>query len=107
MANKTTWNGPEGSVKRLMFLKPVGTSCAGSAFTEQNNTDYNNLNVVVYVPSNCTVTMANQNLMKGQVYGGNVTISNNFTMTYTPVLVPGLGTDIAGFHQDIQYVREV
>jgi hypothetical protein len=36
-----------------------------------------------------------------------VGISNNFTMTYTPVLVPGLGTDIAGFQQDISYVREV
>ncbi len=107
MANKTTWNGPAGSVQRLMFLKPAGTSCAGSAFTEQNNTDYNNLNVVVYVPPTCSVSMANQNLMKGQVYGGNVTIANNFTMTYTPVLVPGLGSDIAGFHQDIQYVREV
>jgi len=107
MANKTTWNGTVGSVKRLMFLKPVGTSCAGSAFTEQNNTDYNNLNVVVYVPPTCSVTMANQNLMKGQVYGGTVGISNNFSMTYTPVLVPGLGTDIAGFHQDISYVREV
>jgi len=107
MGNKTTWKGASGSVKKLMFLKPVGTACGGTAFSEQNNTDYINANVVVYVPSTCTVRMENQNLMKGQVYGGNVAIENNFTMTYTPVLVPGLGTDIAGFHQDIQYVREV
>jgi Tfp pilus assembly protein PilX len=107
MQNKTTWRGTSGSVKRLMFLKPVGTTCGSPSFSELNNTDYVNVNVVVYVPPTCSVTMANQNQMKGQVYGGTVTINNNFTMTYTPVLVPGLGTDIAGFHQDIQYVREV
>jgi Tfp pilus assembly protein PilX len=107
MANKTTWKGTAGSVKRLMFLKPVGTACGSPAFSEQNNTDYLNANVVIYVPPTCPVTMSNQNQLKGQVYGGTVAINNNFTMTYTPVLVPGLGTDIAGFHQDISYVREV
>jgi len=107
MANRTTWQGTTGPVKKLMFLKPAGTVCGSPSFSEQNNTDYVNANIVVYVPPTCSVTMANQNQMKGQVYGGTVTINNNFTMTYTPVLVPGLGTDIAGFHQDIQYVREV
>jgi hypothetical protein len=107
MVNKTTWEGTSASVGRLMFLKPVGTACVGQSFSESNHTEYINVNVVVYVPPTCSVTMANLNQMKGQIYGGTVGISNNFTMTYTPVLVPGLGTDIAGFHQDVQYVREV
>jgi hypothetical protein len=106
MSNNTDWNGTSGSIKKLMFLKPTGTTCG--SFSEQNSTDYNAyVNVVIYVPSNCSVTLANKNGLKGQIYGGNVSISNQFTMTYTPVLVPGLGAEVVGFNQDISYVREI
>jgi hypothetical protein len=60
---------------------------------------------MIYTP--CNFTAVNSSTMKGQVIAGTVTISNSFTMTYAPVLVPGLGNDIIGFAQDIQYVREV
>jgi hypothetical protein len=50
--------------------------------------------------------MGNTNAFSGQVLAANVTINNQFSMAYTPVLVPGYG-DIAGFEQSISYVREV
>ena len=50
--------------------------------------------------------MANQSNFYGQVMGDPVAISNQFTMTYRPVLVPGYGT-VSSFTEDIAYVREV
>jgi hypothetical protein len=45
--------------------------------------------------------------MTGQVIGGNgVSLTNQFTMNFKPVLVPGVG-NIDGFTQDIAYKREV
>ena len=35
----------------------------------------------------------------------DVSIGNNFTMTYKPVLVPGI-TGVTGFKQDISYIHE-
>jgi hypothetical protein len=70
-----------------------------------NNTNFDAfVNVFFYTP--CTANMSNQNNWKGQVMATNVTIANNYTMTYTPVLVPGQ-TGITGFKQDIAYMREV
>jgi 2,3-bisphosphoglycerate-independent phosphoglycerate mutase len=42
----------------------------------------------------------------GQALAGTANISNQFTMTYKAVLVPGQGT-VTGFTQDIAYVREI
>jgi hypothetical protein len=50
--------------------------------------------------------MNNQNNYYGQVMGGTVSIGNNYTMTFRPVLVPGYG-DVTSFREDIAYVREV
>ena len=109
MANSTSWDGTAGSVKKLMLLSTSGACGSGASsknITEQNSTQYNAyINLMLYSP--CQITLANSNGFKGQVLGGTINISNQFTMYYTPVLVPGLGGTITGFTQDIAYVREV
>ena len=40
--------------------------------------------------SPCTVTMNNQNNFTGQALGNTVNITNHFTLSYRPVLVPGV-----------------
>jgi hypothetical protein len=57
-----------------------------------------------YTP--CSLTLANQTAFTGQALGSPINISNQFTLTYYPVLIPGV-TGITGFDQDISYVREV
>ena len=49
--------------------------------------------------------MSNQNAFAGQVLAKDVTIGNNFKMSYKPVLVPGI-TGVTGFKQDISYIHE-
>jgi hypothetical protein len=56
--------------------------------------------------SPCTVHLDNLNRLRGQVIGGTVSVTNNFTMDFVPVLIPGVG-DVVGFEQDIAYIREV
>jgi hypothetical protein len=61
------------------------------------------LSVGVYTP--CTATMSNNNSFYGQVVGGTIAISNNWSMTYRPIVIPG--AHITGFTEDIAYIREV
>ena len=56
-----------------------------------------------YTP--CTATMCEHNTFAGQVMAANVSVSNNFKLSYRPVLVPGI-TGITGFKQDIAYIHE-
>ena len=49
--------------------------------------------------------MNNTNSFAGQVLSKDVTIGNNFKMSYKPVLVPGI-TGVSGFKQDISYIHE-
>ena len=52
-----------------------------------NNTNFNSFTeVFFYTP--CRATMSNQNAFKGQVMSKDITIGNNFKMSYKPVLVP-------------------
>jgi hypothetical protein len=37
---------------------------------------------------------------------GQVSIANNFQLTYAPIPVPGFGS-VAGFDQDVAFLREV
>jgi hypothetical protein len=102
---RSNWNGAS-TIKNVYFISaaPAG-SCTNKDISVSNNTNFNSFtNVFFYTP--CSATMGNTNAFSGQVLAANVTINNQFSMAYTPVLVPGYG-DIAGFEQSISYVREV
>ena len=107
MANQNAWNGVAG--KKLMFMVNYRTifpaSCSASySISTGNNSNFSNASVLFYSP--CTVTLNNQNDFAGQVLSNQVVINNHFTMSATPVIVPGLG-EILGFEQNIVYIREV
>jgi Tfp pilus assembly protein PilX len=101
-----------GGNHSLFLISVSGTTCTGGskAISTSNLVEFNNLvspnrlDVFLYSPS--TVTMANQTAMNGQIYGSPVTASNQTTLNYVPVYVPGL-TTVTGFRQNIQYLREV
>jgi hypothetical protein len=108
--SKSFWAGTSG-LKKVYFISTApAASCPASGTTNKNidmgnNTDFDAfVNAFFYTP--CTATLSNQNNYKGQVMATNVNISNHYTMTYTPVLVPGVSS-ITGFKQDIAYMREV
>jgi hypothetical protein len=107
MANRNDWNWGTGN--NLYFIvnhrSILPTSCSSTYnITTGNNSNFNNAAVLFYSP--CTVTLNNQNDFLGQVIGNSVVINNNFTMSATSVLVPGVG-EVNGFNESIVYVREV
>jgi hypothetical protein len=84
---------------------PTGTACPGGNFSTFNNTSFVNLRVFVYTP--CTASFTNNNAgAGGQIFAGNVSISNQFTLNFLPQVVPG-AANITGYRVDIMYVREV
>jgi cytoskeletal protein CcmA (bactofilin family)/uncharacterized Tic20 family protein len=97
-----------------LFLVSTGTSssCSGGskAITTSNQVDFLNLaspnRLDVFIYSVGTVTLANLNAINGQIYGQPVTASNQTTINYVPVYVPGL-TTVTGFRQNVQYIREI
>jgi cytoskeletal protein CcmA (bactofilin family) len=101
-----------GGDHALYLISVSGTTCSGGskAISTSNQVEFNNLaspnrlDVFIYSPS--TVTMANQSAVNGQVYGSPVSVSNQTTLNYVPVFVPGL-TTVTGFRQNVQYIREV
>ena len=106
-AQRSNWNGSAGTTKLLHFIstwQDPATCTASDNISVGNNANFNSqTNVFFYTP--CTATMANSNSFAGQVMATNVSIQNNFEMTYKPVLVPGI-TGITGFKQDIAYIHE-
>jgi cytoskeletal protein CcmA (bactofilin family) len=95
----------------LYLVAVSGTTCStGKAITTSNLTEFNNivapnrLDVFIYSPGQ--VSMGNQTAMNGQVYGSPVVATNQTTLNYIPVFVPGL-TTVTGFRQNVQYLREV
>ena len=105
-SQRSTWNGTSGSVKSIHFISVYSETCSGSAqdISVGNNTSFNSFtNVSFYTP--CKATMNNQNSFAGQVLAKDVTVGNNFKMSYKPVLVPGI-TGVTGFKQDISYIHE-
>lgn len=104
--NQSNWFGTTGTVKQVHFISVYSAAaCTGTRdILVGNQTNFNNFtNVSFYTP--CTATMQNTNAFSGQVLSKDVTIGNNFKMTYKPVLVPGI-TGITGFKQDIAYIHE-
>jgi hypothetical protein len=107
MANRNDWNGVAG--KSLFFIVNYRTifpaSCSSSYDISTGNLSlFANVSVLFYSP--CTVTINNLNSFAGQVLGNTVNLANNFTMSFRPVLVPGVPT-LGGFDQSIVYLREV
>jgi hypothetical protein len=105
-SQQSTWNGTTGSIKNLHFISVYSATCSGTTkdITVSNNTNFNSYtNVSFYTP--CKATMSNTNAFSGQVLSKDISIGNNFKMTYKPVLVPGI-TGITGFKQDISYIHE-
>jgi hypothetical protein len=106
LTQQSNWNGTTGSIKNIHFISVYSTTCPGSTkdITVSNNTNFNSwTNVSFYTP--CSASMSNQNAFSGQVLSKDITIGNNFKMTYKPVLVPGI-TGVTGFKQDISYIHE-
>jgi cytoskeletal protein CcmA (bactofilin family) len=101
-----------GGNHALFLVAVSGTTCSGGskAISTSNLAEFKNLvapnrlDVFIYSPS--TVSMANQTAMNGQVYGSPAIATNQTTLNYIPVYVPGL-TTVTGFRQNIQYLREV
>jgi hypothetical protein len=105
-SQRSNWNGTAGSIKNIHFISVYSATCTGTTkdITVGNNTSFNTYtNVSFYTP--CKATMNNQNAFAGQVLAKDVTIGNNFKMSYKPVLVPGI-TGVTGFKQDISYIHE-
>jgi Tfp pilus assembly protein PilX len=107
MNNQNNWNGQNNNA--LAFIVNYQTifpaSCSSSYnITTSNNSNFNNVYVSFYSP--CTITIANQNAFTGQVMGQTVNITNNTTINYKPVQIPGIGK-IVGFQQDVVYEREI
>jgi hypothetical protein len=105
-SQRSTWNGTSGSIKSIHFVSVYSATCSGTTkdISVGNNTSFNSYtNVSFYTP--CKATMNNQNAFAGQVLAKDVTIGNNFKMSYKPVLVPGI-TGVTGFKQDISYIHE-
>jgi Tfp pilus assembly protein PilX len=117
LSQKSTWNGV-GSQRNLYFMhvwpssgtyacaagNPNGVYDLGDVALG-NNTSFNNL-VQTSVYSSCEAVMNNNNTtFYGQVIGSTMTIGNQFSMIYRPVLIPG--AKVTGFKEDIAYIREV
>jgi len=107
MGNRNDWNGVAG--ESLVFIVNYRmifpASCSASYdISTGNNSNFLNAAVLFYSP--CTVTLNNQNDFTGQVLGNSVIINNHFTLSATPVLVPGFG-EVTGFNESIVYLREV
>jgi hypothetical protein len=107
MNNRNDWYGSSGKSLYLIvnYRSIFPASCSSSYdITTSNNSNFHDASVLFYSP--CTVTLNNSNNFTGQALGNTVNITNNFTMSYKPVLVPGVPT-LMGFDQGIVYVREV
>lgn len=105
-AQRSAWNGTSPPIKQLHFISVYSATCSSSTkdINVGNHTTFDSYtNVSFYTP--CKATMSNQNSFAGQVLAKDVTIGNNFKMSYRPVLVPGI-TGVTGFKQDISYIHE-
>jgi hypothetical protein len=106
-SNQNTFTGAAGKNLYLIvnYRSMFPASCSSSYnISIGNNSNFVTAPVLFYSP--CTVTLNNQNNFAGQALGNTVSVTNHFTMSYRPVLVPGVPA-LVGFDQGIVYVREV
>jgi hypothetical protein len=106
--NRTTWNAVGGEWT-VFFIRPyqAGLNCASGAYNinVSNNTSINGLKTFVYSP--CTVNFGNNNAegVSGQIIGGTVNITNQMTLDYYPILVPGF--NLTGYNVEVAFLREI
>ncbi|HEV3354024.1 MAG TPA: hypothetical protein VG076_13940, partial [Acidimicrobiales bacterium] len=105
MANKTTFQSGDGAQHSLYFIMPTGTACPGGNFSTSNNTSFSGLKVFVFTPCNASFSNSNTGV-GGQIYAGNVSITNLFSMNFLPAVVPS-ASSVTGYKVDITYVREI
>jgi hypothetical protein len=96
MQNNTSWQSATAATHDLYLMVPSSvsgtpTTCSAGqpGITLQNNTSFaSTVNVMLYTP--CTLTISNSTTGYGQVYGGVVNATNNYTQHYIPLPpVPG------------------
>ncbi|MGH9285185.1 MAG: hypothetical protein ACRD0M_05825, partial [Acidimicrobiales bacterium] len=107
VAQRTTFRSMVAEAPTLFLIVPYPQACAGTAgdLSLGNNTEFTGVNVVAYSP--CTVTFANRNVGNGgQIVGGEVDVTNQFSIAYRPILIPGLEA-VVGHRLDVAFVREV
>jgi hypothetical protein len=108
--NQTNWNAV-GGAWTVYFVVPYrqGLNCTKPSpydISVSNNTGFNN-GLKVFVYSQCNVDFGNNNAngVNGQIIGGTVTITNQMTLNYVPILVPGF--NLLGYNVQPSYVREI
>ena len=114
MSQHPIWQSVSGNhALYLVSVNAAAGTCTGGTsknITTSNQTEFNNLaspdRLDVFMYTSGTINMSNQSAMNGQVYGCPVNVANQTTLNYVPVFVPGL-TEVTGFRQNIQYIREV
>jgi hypothetical protein len=96
MQNRTSWQSATATTHVLYLIVPssvsgTNTTCSSGqpGISLQNSTTFaSTVNVMLYTP--CTLTISNATTGYGQVYGGVVNATNNFTEHYVPLPpVPG------------------
>jgi hypothetical protein len=115
-ANRTEFLSATGAELQLYWIIPrslftpatppdaPATNCSGQNIGISNQTIFTNVRTFFYTP--CTANFDNNNNgLGGQIFGGTTNITNHFTLTYRPMLIPGAGS-IVGFNTDIAYLRE-
>jgi len=91
---------------------PVSCPTGSIKFTNQTSigSSSNPLNTFIYTP--CAVTFNNNQTEVGQIYaGGQCTVTNNFSMNFLPIPVPGGAinggsTNASGYTVALMYKRE-
>jgi hypothetical protein len=108
--NQTTWNAVGGKWT-MFFIVPYrsGLNCTKPSpydISISNNTNFDN-NLTFFAYSQCNIDFGNNNAggVNGQIIGGTVNITNQMTMNYVPVLVPGF--NLTGYNVQPSYLREI
>ena len=109
MSQHPVWQSTSGnhSLYLVSVNSTAGVCTRGTSknITTSNQTEFvilalpDRLDVFMYTSG--TINMSNQSAMNGQVYGCPVNVTNQTTLNYVPVFVPGL-TEVTGFRQNIQ-----
>lgn len=110
MQNQSNWDAAT-TTKDVFFISTwPANGCPADQNSNKNITTSNNTSmntfVRAYFYTPCTATMSNLSNWYGQVIANTANITNNFNMTFRPMVVPGI-TEIEYFDEDIAYVREV
>lgn len=107
LGNNTSWAN-DGFLHNLYLVFGFdgdGATGSGCDITFGNNATIDpGSNVLFHTP--CTINMgASTMILEGQVIGGSVLVKSGTTMTYRPILVPGMGGGTPA--ADIMFIREI